>query len=449
MSAQPLKGGLPVLEMKKKVLIITYYWPPSGGIGVLRCLKFAKYLSAFGWEPIVFTAKNAHYPSFDYSNVADIPADLTVLTCPIVEPYSLYKMLTFQKADANVNNVFNVKPTRLNWMHHFAVWIRSNFFIPDARALWIKPAYKFLSTYLDRHHVDAIVSNGPPHSNTRIATLLKKKYGIPWLADFQDPWTQVDYYQLLKLTPWADAAHHKKEKEAFFYADKITIVSKAWAKSLSEIGANNVEVLYWGFDPADYKNLDAPADKKFTLTYFGIMGYDRNPVNLFKVLALLRDHYGNFRHDFRLQLIGQIDYSIWEEIQKAGIMDLVDYLGTLSREETLKKAKGSRALLLLLNCQSNSEGRIPGKSFEYMALKRPILFIGDTQSEISGIIGSVASNVTCDYEDFEKTKSALCTMYENYLSHKDSEQIIEYAEEWSVVYQTKKLATLLDELTPS
>ncbi len=435
--------------MKKKVLIITYYWPPSGGIGVLRCLKFAKYLSEFGWEPIVFTAKNAHYPSFDYSNVADIPTDLTVLTCPIIEPYGIYKMLTFQKANANVNNVFNVKPSRLNWMHHFAVWVRSNFFIPDARALWIMPAVKFLSKYLDENHVDAIISNGPPHSNTRIATLLKKKYGIPWLADFQDPWTQVDYYQLLKLTPWANIAHHKKEQQAFYYADIITIVSKAWAKSLREIGAKNVEVIYWGFDPADYQKLDQQLDAKFTLTYFGIMGYDRNPVNLFKAIAFIRDNIAHFRNDFRLQLIGQIDYSIWEEIKKADILELVDYLGTLTRDDTLQKAKGSRALLLLLNCQSNAEGRIPGKSFEYMALKRPILFIGDTTSEISGIIGSASSNLTCDYDDLEKTKMALLTLYKNYQLNADIEMNIEYSDGWSVVQQTKKLANLLDQLTTS
>jgi glycosyltransferase involved in cell wall biosynthesis len=407
--------------MRKKVLIITYYWPPSGGIGVLRCLKFAKYLTNFGWEPIIFTAENAHYPSFDYTNVSDIPADLKVLTCPIIEPYGIYKMLTFQSPKANVNNVFNVKPSKLNWMHNFAVWVRSNFFIPDARALWIKPAYNYLSHWLDNNKVDAIISNGPPHSNTRIATLLKKKYHIPWLADFQDPWTQVDYYQLLRLTPWADHYHHKLEQEAFLYADKLTIVSKAWAKSLEEIGAKNVDVLYWGFDPADYAALDKKLDVKFTLTYFGIMGYDRNPINLFKAIAALIEELPSFREDFCLQLIGQIDYSIWEEINKA--------------------------LLLLLNQQTNAEGRIPGKSFEYMALRRPILFVGDTNAEISGIIDSVAGNQICDYEDYEKIKLSLSILYNNYKNNQDTEMSDSFSEEWSVVSQTKKLAGLLSEMT--
>ena len=433
--------------MRKKVLIITYYWPPSGGIGVLRCLKFAKYLTNFGWEPIIFTAENAHYPSFDYTNVSDIPADLTVLTCPIIEPYSIYKMLTFQSPKANVNNVFNVNPSKLNWMHHFAVWVRSNFFIPDARALWIKPAYKYLSHWLDNNKVDAIISNGPPHSNTRIATLLKKKYNIPWLADFQDPWTQVDYYQLLNLTPWANSYHHKLEQEAFLFADKLTIVSKAWAKSLEEIGAKNVDVLYWGFDPADYVALDKKLDDKFTLSYFGIMGFDRNPVNLFKAIASLSQESSSFQNDFCLQLMGQIDFSVWEEINKVGIGKLVHYLGSFTREETLQKAQGSRALLLLLNRQPNAEGRIPGKSFEYMALRRPILFVGDTNAEISGIIDSVAGNHICDYEDYEKIKLSLSILYDNYKNNQDSEMSLSFSDEWSVISQTKKLARLLSEMT--
>ncbi|GDX46439.1 glycosyl transferase family 1 [Bacteroidota bacterium] len=433
--------------MGKKVLIITYYWPPSGGIGVLRCLKFAKYLTSFGWEPIIFTAENAHYPSFDYTNVSDIPADLTVLTCPIIEPYGIYKMLTFQSPKANVNNVFNVKPSKLNWMHNFAVWVRSNFFIPDARALWIKPAYKYLSHWLDNNKVDAIISNGPPHSNTRIATLLKKKYNIPWLADFQDPWTQVDYYQLLRLTPWADRYHHKLEQEAFLYADKLTVVSKAWAKSLEEIGAKNVDVLYWGFDPADYVALDKKLDDKFTLTYFGIMGYDRNPIHLFKAIATLMAEIPSFREDFCLQLIGQIDYSIWEEINKAGVMSCVLNVGSLSREGTLQKAQGSRALLLILNQQTNAEGRIPGKSFEYMALRRPILFIGNKNAEIAKIIASVPGNPVCDYEDYEKIKLSLSILYDNYKNNQDSEMSLSFSDEWSVVNQTKKLAGLLSEMT--
>jgi hypothetical protein len=177
------------------------------------------------------------------------------------------------------------------------------------------------------------------------------------------------------------------------------------------------------------------------------MGYDRNPINLFKAIAALIEELPSFREDFCLQLIGQIDYSIFEEINKAGVMASVLNVGSLSREETLQKAQGSRALLLLLNQQTNAEGRIPGKSFEYMALRRPILFVGDTNAEISGIIDSVEGNQICDYEDYEKIKLSLSILYNNYKNNQDTEMSDSFSEEWSVVSQTKKLAGLLSEMT--
>ena len=211
--------------MKKRVLIITYYWPPSGGIGVLRCLKMAKYLRDFGWEPIIYTAKDAHYPRIDHSNDRDVPEGLEIIKQKIIEPYTFYKLLTGQKKDANVNNVFYTKEENLGYMHKLSVWIRSNFFIPDARSLWIKPSVKRLTKYIEENQVDAMLTCGPPHTNTRIATLLSKKTGTPWLMDFQDPWTQVDYYALLNLSKWGDRKHRRQEQEAFAQADKVTIVS--------------------------------------------------------------------------------------------------------------------------------------------------------------------------------------------------------------------------------
>jgi hypothetical protein len=177
------------------------------------------------------------------------------------------------------------------------------------------------------------------------------------------------------------------------------------------------------------------------------MGFDRNPVNLFKAIAALCQESSSFRNDFCLQLIGQIDFSIWEEINKAEIAKSVHYLGSFTREETLQKAQGSRTLLLLLNRQPNAEGRIPGKSFEYMALRRPILFVGDTNAEIAGIIDSVAGNQICDYEDYEKIKLSLSNLYDKYKNNQDSEMSLSFSDEWSVVSQTKKLAGLLSEMT--
>ncbi|MEZ7924979.1 MAG: glycosyltransferase, partial [Flavobacteriales bacterium] len=231
----------------KRVLIISYYWPPAGGISVIRPLKLAKYISEFGWDPIVCTAENPHFPFEDENAAKDIPKNLEVLKVPIVEPYEIYKKLTGQKQKSALADVIQNAPKR-SFLHNLSVWIRGNFFIPDARCLWIKPVVNELTKYLKENPVDAIITTGPPHSVNRIGYLLNKKLQIPWLADFQDPWTQVDYYKHFKICKWAHRRHRKMENQIFDNADLITIVSNSWKTDLESIGASNVEVVPLGYD---------------------------------------------------------------------------------------------------------------------------------------------------------------------------------------------------------
>ena len=430
----------------KKVLIITYYWPPCGGIGVLRCLKIAKYLQDFAWQPIVFTAKDAHYPSIDHSNVKDIPENLTVLRQKIWEPYHIYKFLTRQKKDANVNNVFYVKDKQAGLAHRLSVWLRSNFFIPDARARWIKPSVRFLLEYLKKHPVDAIFSDGPPHSNTRIATLLRQKTSIPWLADFQDPWTQVDYYQLLSLTSWGDAKHRRLEQEAFKAANKITIVSPTWKADLEAIGAKNVSVIPWGFDPDDYKDIKAQIGQKFTFTHLGLMGYDRNPKTFFKVLQALKKEYVDFDKHLELQLVGQVDYSVVNAYTVLDLAKNVRLVGAVPRAEALQMTMNSPILLLLLNQQANAKGRIPGKLFEYLAARRPILTLGGTDSDVAHIIATSKSGYTSEYEDFDGLKKVISDLYQQFLNGSLQQAVLSEIEAYSIKKLTGQVAALLDEM---
>lgn len=434
---------------RKKVLIITYYWPPSGGVGVLRCLKMAKYFRQFGWEPIIFTAKGAHYPSLDYSNEADIPSDITVLQQQIWEPYHLYKRFTRQKKDANVNNVFYVKDKKLGWAHQLSVWIRSNFFIPDARALWIRPSVRFLLRYLKHNPVDAIISNGPPHTNTRIATILKQKTGIPWLADFQDPWTQVDYFRLLKLTSWGKAKHERMEQEALKMANKITIVSPTWKKDLETLGAKNVSVIHWGYDPEDFASIHSQIDQKFTLTHLGIMGYDRNPKELFTALKKLCKELPDLKTDLEIKLVGQVDYSVLEAIGANGLEANTNCLGSVSRKEALQIMCNSQVLLLLLNRQLNVKGRIPGKLFEYIAADRPILGMGPEDSDAGKIIANFDRGDICAYTDVEKIKAVVRSYYLQYknglLANKEGVDISAF----SNINLTRKLAGFLEDMLPT
>ncbi|MBE2206196.1 MAG: glycosyltransferase [Saprospiraceae bacterium] len=433
----------------KKVLIISYYWPPSGGIGVLRCLKIAKYLRQFGWEPVIFTADNAHYPSIDHSNDHDIPPGALILRQRIWEPYHLYKWFTGKPKTANVNNVFYVQENRSDWKHYLSVWLRSNFFIPDARAAWIRPSVRFLTKYLKENPVDAIFSDGPPHSNTRIATLLKKATGIPWLADFQDPWTQVDYYQLLHLTHWGDRRHRRMEQEAFRMADRMTIVSPTWKNDLEQIGARNVSVIPWGFDPDDYQNLPSPAGDKFSITHLGILGYDRNPPALFQVLQELCLSQPGFRQHLEIRLVGQLDPTVLDAVQAAKLEDCTLTPGNVSRQEALQFTSSSEVLLLLLNRQSNAMGRIPGKLFEYIAVARPILVLGSPASDAARIACETSLGHAADYDDTAAIRTAILSMYQDFISRKSALRapLPDASHPYSIVRLTGQMAALLDEIS--
>lgn len=430
----------------KKVLIISYYWPPSGGIGVLRCLKIAKYLRDFGWEPVIFTAEDAHYPSYDEGNFKDIPEGVTVLKGAIFEPYTWYKKFTSLPKDANANTALAVADKKQDFRHDLSVWIRSNFFIPDARAFWIAPSVKFLLKYIKENKIDAIFSDGPPHSNTMIACRLKEKTGIPWLADFQDPWTQIDYYQRLKLMDWADKKHHRLEQRAFRAADKTTIVSPTWKKDLEKIGAKNVSVLVWGYDQDDFDSLKIPLDDKLTLTHSGLLSHDRHPQALFAAMAELKKEISDFSSTFCLQLIGQIDAQVKESIKKEGVEDMVTIILQVPRQKSLEYIAASQVALLLLNQAENVMGRIPGKLFEYLACKRPILCLGPEQSDVDILIKNAKAGCSIDYPEKENLKKYLKNLYFEFKKEGFIKSTTQNIEQYTNRKLTQKVAQLLDEI---
>ena len=433
----------------KKVLIISYYWPPSGGISVLRSLKIAKHLRQFGWEPVIFTPENADYSTVDQNNFTDIPEGIEIHKIPTIEPFKIFKWVTGLKKDANLNNVLSAHDKKMGLMYKFSVWVRSNFFIPDARAMWIKPSVKYLLNYLKNNKIDAIFTDGPPHTNTRIATLLKQKTGIPWLSDYQDPWSQVDYFQELILTDWGLKKHLKQEQEAFQAADKTTIVSPTWKKDLENIGAHNVDVIYWGYDPEDYTNIEIkPAIRsKFSMLHAGVMGFDRNPKALFKSIYELSQEIKGFKDDFELILYGQVDQSVKESIQEHQIESMVTYAGNVIRKEAIDGIFSAQILMLLLNQQPNAMGRVPGKLFEYLASKRPIFNLGPTGSDVAKLLDKANAGVNYQYQDGSGIKAYLTMQYTKFKTGELSNNMDSQIEEYTHQNLTQRIAGYLDQIS--
>lgn len=432
--------------MPSKVLIITYYWPPSGGAGVQRWLKFVKYLRKFDWEPVIYTPLNPEFPAIDDSLVKEIPLGVEVIKTPIWEPYQLYKKLTGKSSDEKVNaSGFINEKSKSGNLQKISLWLRGNLFIPDARKYWIKPSITFLADWLSSNKVDVIVSTGPPHSMHLIALGIKEKTGIPWLADFRDPWTTIDFYKDLNLTVIADRLHHKLELKVLTKADKVVVISNTMKSDFLKIIGREYSVITNGYDTDDTSAIIVEPDSKFSISHIGSMAKSRNPVKLWESLKELKESIPGFGENLIIRLIGTVDFSVLHSIEEAGLKSNLEKIEYRPHDEIILLQKKSRILLLVINDTPNAKVILPGKFFEYMASGRPILCIGPTDGDAAKIIFETGSGFVNDYDDKVSMIEIVKKLYGQYLNNQDyisSDQISHFSRE----YLTHQMAETLNEI---
>ncbi len=387
-----------------KVLIITYYWPPAGGSGVQRWLKFVKYLRDFNIEPIVFTADDPEYAIKDESLFEEIPRKLEVLKQKIWEPNKL-----MGKGKRTSAGFLSPRPTFFGQIAHY---IRANYFIPDARKYWIKPSVIFLKAYLKNSDVDIIITTGPPHSLHLIGLELKRILPIKWIADFRDPWTEIDYFHQLPLTKKSLAKHKELEEEVIQNADAVLVVGDTMRSKMEALN-KNIHVITNGFD-GEISKFQNDLDKKFTITHIGMMNADRNPKMLWKVLKDLMLNDPDFEANFQLRLVGKISPAILKDIQFYDLENCVSIVDYLPHKEVLEVQRLSQVLLLVVNNVPSAKGIITGKIFEYLQAKRPILAIGPKNGDLAKIINSTKSGEIVGFEDSDDLKSVILDYYNSY-----------------------------------
>lgn len=399
----------------KKVLIITYYWPPTGGAGVQRWLKFSKYFRQFNWEPIIYTPSNPDFPINDETLLKDVLPNLEVLKTQINEPYDVYRKIMGKKKTDTVNQGFLSESKENKVLQKMMIWVRGNFFIPDARKFWIKPSVSYLSDYLKEHKIDAIISTGPPHSMHLIALGLKQQFNIPWIADFRDPWTQIDFYNQLQLTKWADRTHKKLEKSVLKSANKVVTVSGHWAEDLKLLCDRNIDVITNGFDADDFTTTeDTNLMPGFLFHHIGALNKDRNPHTLWKVLGKLCKENNAFKRDLKLKFTGKTDAAVFESLKENGIFENAEKTDYMAHSEVVKLLLKSPVLLLPLNDTPNILGIVPGKLFEYLAAKRPIFAIGNVEGDTAKIIADAHAGTMVGFKDEEHTKKRVLELYEQF-----------------------------------
>ncbi len=432
--------------MPKKVLFITYYWPPSGGSGVQRPLKFVKYLQDFGWEPVVFTVENGEFPEYDESLLNEIPKNIQVIKRPIFEPFSIYKWFIGQKKDYKLVAGYMHQKKTTKWTEKLALWIRSNLFIPDARMFWIRPSIFYLSKYLKANKIDAIVTTGPPHSTHIIGLNLKKITKLPWIADFRDPWTQIDYWEDLKLTKWADSTHRKLEKEVLKYADKVVCVSPGWGNGLTEIGNREITYISNGFDEEDiHEEIKVELDAQFTIVHIGMMGKARNHEVFWKAISVLRAENSDFKRDCLVKLYGKLDPSVHVSVEKFSLNECVEFYDYIPHNQIVYIQKSAQVLYLSVNETANALGILTGKIYEYLAVKRPILCIGPEEGEAAKVVKEAEAGLVSGFRDLEKLKANISTFYQNY-KNKVVFEGGKNISKFSRKEQTRELAALLNSI---
>ena len=427
----------------KKVLIITYYWPPSGGSGVQRWLKFVKYFEEYGITPVVYTVDNPEYAIVDETLNSDIPNGVEVLKQPIWEPYNIAKFLSKKKSN-NASMGFLTKKKSIG--AKITNYIRANYFIPDARMFWVKPSVKFLKHYLATNHVDAIVSSGPPHSLHLIALELKKELGIPWLSDFRDPWTDIDYLHQLPLSQKSIRKHDRLEKEVLHNSDAVVVVGETMRQSYLSENKNTI-VITNGYDQGLSESVSkVKRDKKFSITHIGLMNEDRNPSALWKVLSQLCTDNREFSDVLTIRLIGKVSELVLSEIEKYGLSDNFELIEYLPHEEVLEYQKNSQVLLLALNNVDSAKGIITGKIFEYLISKRPIVAIAPVDGDLAKIIQETKSGDVVDFDDAVSLKEVIKKHYLAYQSDSlevNSENVSQYHRK----QLTEKMAQVLKGIT--
>ncbi len=393
----------------KKVLIVAYYWPPAGGPGVQRWLKFATYLPQFGVEPVLFVPEDPAYPILDPELVRQVSAEVQVFRGPIWEPYGLAGLFSKSKTQKISSGIIPAAK-KAGFFEKFALWVRGNLFIPDARVFWVGPSVSRIGRIIREQNIDVVITTGPPHSVHLIGMELRRRHKIRWIADFRDPWTSIGYHSKLMLSAYAQKRHKQLEEAVLTTADRVIATSPSTAAEFKQIGAGNVTVITNGYEP----RVQTAAGPKFTIAHIGSLLSGRNPLNLWQALRELCNDIPGFSEDFVLELTGTVSAEVVGSIREAGLENNLELIPYLPHEKAVARQQSAQVLLLIEIDSPETRAILPGKLFEYMASGRPVLAVGPKGSDVEQIIGETKCGEYFHYGDSGKMKNFVRELYVQY-----------------------------------
>lgn len=427
----------------KKILIITYYWSPAGGAAIQRILKFVQYMVKYDYQPIILTVKKGEYQAFDTGLEKLIPNSCLVFKTGIREPGGLYKRFVGMKQNEPIpDSVLTEK--KISWKKKLANWIRLNLFIPDAKIGWKPYAVKQGGKIISKYHPDIIFSSSPPPTVHLIAKTLSKKYGIKWVADFRDPWTNIHYYNQLPKNKLSQLIDKYLEKAVLKTADKITVVNKDF---FDEIDNNKEVVIPNGFDSSDFpENLPNVRNDKFTIRWTGSYKPRQYLDSFFDALKEMILQM-NMQNSFRLEFIGNADPNVKSKIINKNLPFEINFKDFVEHEKIIKSILQSDMLLLVIGVSDRAPHILSTKIFEYLLSHKPIVAFGPKNGAADKLLQKTKSGRLYDYDN---EKSAVNFIKEQIINWRNNKVYKDYNEKEINKYErkvlTKKLIKVFEEI---
>ena len=425
--------------MKKRVLIISYYWPPAGGPGVQRWLKFVKYLPEFNISPVLFVPKNANYPINDNSLKSEVSNDLEIIKLPIFELSNFFPRLKSLNSIRSGNISKNKNQSILQKIIFF---MRGNLFIPDMKIFWKRNSVNFLENYISENSIETIVTTGPPHSLHLIGLELKRKLNIKWISDFRDPWVNLNYLNRFHLMPSVKKFHKKLRDKVINNSDAVIVTSKRLKELYSKINSNIFQVT----NGYDYNKPVTELDKKFSISHVGSLYNERNPDFLWDIIDELSENIHGFKKDLQINLIGNNNNKIKQELSKREFKNCIVYHDYVEHKKAIEFMCSSQVLLILEVDDDESSYAIPGKLFDYLNSNRPIISIGPEKSEVREILSDTDTGKFFNYKDYNSLKLYIEKLYKNYLNNFSSSKNNRNIDEYHRKNLTSKLVEIINKI---
>lgn len=443
------------MSEKKYVLFVSYYFPPAGGPGVQRVAKFARYLSEFGWTPIMLVPDNPEYQALDESLAKELPKDLIVRRAHIFEPYDLYRKFTGVKKGVSLDVAVNKRGAKKSLKQKVAEFIRATFFIPDARIGWYRNAVAEGMKIRNEYPISMIYSSSPPYTVSLVARTISKRTGIRWVAGFRDPWTGFE-----SSTPnrWFLPKAIDKKLERSVFTD-ASIVDVAWEGiredvrgKYPEIPASKFVHIPNGFDSADFPEYDIASravrkrGDKFVITYSGSLYGPRNPKTFLEAIRSLIASGMVDREKLHLRFVGRFGPDIHEMLDAEDVSSIIEKIDYVPHSKAVELVQDSDALLLIVDDTATVDAIVPGKVYEYLGAMRPLIAFAPPNGAIGQLLKETKGGMAIAQSDSVAAARYIHTLYQTWLRNESpsAQMNADIISNYERREQTRRLAEVFD-----